>query len=156
MVGLERPTVLAILAILSPRIERTWAFCSFVTVICLPGFDPPQVLPASLAADWPARTRSALISVSYDETLAKTFAMRRPAGVDKSKQSRRLNSPIFRLVRWSNNAVKPWAVRPSRSSLQQTTLEILPASIASRNLFHDGLSIVRPVNLSRYQTTSPS
>ena len=51
--------------------------------------------------------RSARISVSYSAHDARIWAISLPAGVVKSKPSRRLTSPTLRLSKSSNKAVRP-------------------------------------------------
>ena len=62
-----------------------------------PGLPPPQTLPAARAAACPAMIRSARTSVSNWLTLARTWAISRPAGVDRSSESLTLTRLILRL-----------------------------------------------------------
>ena len=116
----------------------------------------PRCLPAARAAARPASTRSALTSVSYCATDASTLLMRRPAGVERSRPSRR--ETRFTPRRWSSSksCVRPEAVRPSLSRRQITIDRTSPFRAASIMALKPGRSMVLPVAESRNHSTWPS
>ena len=87
-VGRDRPTTRLISVMPLPWLWSCLIAVPFSTVRVTrrPDLPPPHTLPAARAAAWPAKIRSARISVSNWATTARTWAMSRPAGVDRSSR----------------------------------------------------------------------
>ena len=126
-------------------------FASGIRLLLVPG-GRPNFTPLAFAAVMPAIWRSLRTSVSYAATLARTFAIKRPAGVDRSSPSRSEMRLTLRWKRSSNSAVSPLAVRPRRSRRQTVSVETLPAAICRSRRLNPGRSITLPVKLSRYHS----